>query len=181
MDTIMRIADNYGIPVIEDNAHGLFGKYKGEFLGTFGTFSTQSFHETKNFSCGEGGALIINDKNYIERSEIIREKGTNRSIFLKGDIDKYSWVDIGSSYLPSDILAAVLFAQLEKRNLIQLKRKNIWNYYFSQLEEWAQKNDIVLPLTTAIPAIPSYSFICSSLIIILLAYYVILSIKSNML
>ena len=145
MDTIMRIADNYGIPVIEDNAHGLFGKYKGEYLGTFGTFSTQSFHETKNFSCGEGGALIINDKNYIERAEIIREKGTDRSLFLKGDIDKYSWVDIGSSYLLSDILAAVLYAQLERRNLIQLKRKNIWDYYFSQLEEWAQKNDILLP------------------------------------
>ena len=155
MDTIMRIANNYGIPVIEDNAHGLFGKYKGEFLGTFGTFSAQSFHETKNFSCGEGGALIINDKNYIERAEIIREKGTNRSIFLKSDIDKYSWVDIGSSYLPSDILAAVLYAQLEKRDLIQLKRKNIWDYYFSQLEKWAHKNDIGLPF---IPEYCSQSF-----------------------
>ncbi len=123
MDTIMDIANKYKIPVIEDNAHGLFGKYKDRYLGTFGTFATQSFHETKNFSCGEGGALLINDDNYIERAEIIREKGTNRTKFFRGEVDKYTWVDIGSSYLLSDILAAFLFAQLEQRDKIQSKRK----------------------------------------------------------
>ena len=146
MDIIMNVANKYDIPVIEDNAHGLFGKYKDKYLGTFGTFATQSFHETKNFSCGEGGALLINDKNYIERAEIIREKGTNRSRFIRGEIDKYSWVDIGSSYLPSDMLAAFLYAQLEKRELIQAKRKMIWDHYFANLENWAHENDIRLPI-----------------------------------
>ena len=146
MDIIMNIANKYDIPVVEDNAHGLFGKYKDRYLGTFGTFATQSFHETKNFSCGEGGALLINDKNYIERAEIIREKGTNRTGFFRGEIDKYSWVDIGSSYLPSDILAAVLYAQLEKRELIQAKRKKIWEHYYENLNAWANENDIRLPI-----------------------------------
>ena len=146
MDIIMNIANKYDIPVIEDNAHGLFGKYKDRYLGTFGTFATQSFHETKNFSCGEGGALVINDKDYIERAEIIREKGTNRSRFFRGEIDKYSWVDIGSSYLPSDILAAVLYAQLEKRELIQAKRKKIWEHYNEKLDAWTNENDIRLPI-----------------------------------
>lgn len=146
MEIIMNIANKYDIPVIEDNAHGLFGKYKGQYLGTFGTFATQSFHETKNFSCGEGGALLINDQNYIQRAEIIREKGTNRSKFFRGEVDKYSWVDIGSSYLPSDILASILYAQLEKRELIQAKRKKIWNHYFANLENWAHENGIRLPV-----------------------------------
>jgi dTDP-4-amino-4,6-dideoxygalactose transaminase len=146
MDKIMNIANSHDIPVIEDNAHGLFGKYKGRFLGTFGTFATQSFHETKNFSCGEGGALLINDEKYIERAEIIREKGTDRSKFFRGKIDKYSWVDIGSSYLPSDMLAAFLYAQLEKRELIQAKRKMIWDHYFANLENWAHENGIRLPV-----------------------------------
>jgi dTDP-4-amino-4,6-dideoxygalactose transaminase len=145
MDIIMNIANKYDIPVIEDNAHGLFGKYNGRYLGTFGTFATQSFHETKNFSCGEGGALLINDKKFLERAEFIREKGTNRSRFFRGEIDKYSWVDIGSSYLPSDILAAILYAQLEKRELIQGKRKKIWENYYEHLDAWANKNDIILP------------------------------------
>tara|TARA_B100000029_G_scaffold338825_1_gene331006 strand:+ start:252 stop:1379 length:1128 start_codon:yes stop_codon:yes gene_type:complete len=145
MDIIMNIANKYDIPVIEDNAHGLFGKYKDRYLGTFGTFATQSFHETKNFSCGEGGALLINDEQYIELAEIIREKGTNRSKFFRGEIDKYSWVTIGSSYLPSDILAAILYAQLEKRQLIQAKRKKIWEQYSEHLDAWANKNDICLP------------------------------------
>ncbi|MCU0481342.1 MAG: dTDP-4-amino-4,6-dideoxygalactose transaminase, partial [Anaerolineae bacterium] len=101
MDTIMEIANRHHIPVVEDNAHGLFGKYKGRYLGTIGALATQSFHETKNFQCGEGGALLINDPKYAERAEIIREKGTNRSRFFRGQVDKYSWVDIGSSYLPS--------------------------------------------------------------------------------
>src|SRR5262249_53128927 len=106
MDTICEVSQRYGIPVIEDNAHGLFGKYKGRFLGTFGVMATQSFHETKNFTCGEGGALLINDPVYCDRAEIIREKGTNRNRFFRGQVDKYTWVDVGSSYLPSDLLAA---------------------------------------------------------------------------
>ena len=126
MDAICEIAARHNIPIVEDNAHGLFGKYKGRYLGTFGAFATQSFHETKNVTCGEGGALIINDPRYIERAEIIREKGTNRSRFFRGQVDKYTWVDIGSSYLPSDILAAFLYAQLEAREEIQAKRQQIW-------------------------------------------------------
>ena len=108
----MEIARHHDVPVVEDNAHGLFGKYKGQYLGTFGVMATQSFHETKNFSSGEGGALLINDRAFVERAEIIREKGTNRSRFFRGQVDKYTWVDIGSSYLPSDILAAFLYGQL---------------------------------------------------------------------
>jgi dTDP-4-amino-4,6-dideoxygalactose transaminase len=146
MDAICRIAQRHGIPVIEDNAHGLFGKYRGKFLGTFGCLATQSFHETKNFTCGEGGALIINDPKFIERAEIIREKGTNRSRFFRGEIDKYSWVDLGSSYLPSDILAAFLFAQFEAHEKIQSRRCIVWNFYFSHLKDWAQKHRIRLPI-----------------------------------
>jgi dTDP-4-amino-4,6-dideoxygalactose transaminase len=145
MEIIMYIANKYDIPVIEDNAHGLFGKYKDRYLGTLGTFATQSFHETKNYSCGEGGALLINDESYIERAEIIRDKGTNRTKFFRGNIDKYTWVDIGSSYLPSDMLAAFLYAQLEQRKKIQIKRKKIWEHYKVHLENWAYENDIQLP------------------------------------
>ncbi len=145
MDKIMEVASRHHIPVIEDNAHGLFGKYKGKYLGTFGSLATQSFHETKNFSCGEGGALIINDLNYFERAEIIREKGTNRGRFFRGQVDKYTWVDVGSSYLPSDILAAALCAQFEMRDEIQNKRRNIWNYYYEHLKDWAQLHEVRLP------------------------------------
>ncbi len=129
MDTILEIANRRGIKVVEDNAHGLFGKFKGKYLGTFGVLAAQSFHETKNFSCGEGGALLINDPTLVERAEIIREKGTNRSRFFRGQVDKYTWVDIGSSYLPSDILAAFLYAQLENRAKIQSHRQNVWETY----------------------------------------------------
>lgn len=146
MDTIMDVAGRYGVPVVEDNAHGIFAKYKGKYLGTFGSFATQSFHETKNFNCGEGGALLINDRQSIERAEIIREKGTNRSRFYRGQVDKYTWVDIGSSYLPSDMLAAYLYAQLEAREQIQSKRQQVWEYYKEHLQEWAQENDIRLPI-----------------------------------
>lgn len=145
MDTILEIANQHGIHVVEDNAHGLFGKYKGRYLGTFGCMAAQSFHETKNFICGEGGALIVNDPQYIERAEIIREKGTNRSRFFRGQIDKYTWVDIGSSYLPSDILSAFLFAQLEARELIQQRRKRIWEDYYQHLAGWAQEHNVQLP------------------------------------
>jgi len=145
LDEIQRIAREYDIPVIEDNAHGMFGRYRGQKLGTFGIVSALSFHETKNISCGEGGALIINDPRYIERAEIIREKGTNRSRFFRGQVDKYTWVDIGSSYLPSDMLAAFLFAQFEAEELIQAKRKSIWQNYHQGLLDWADTNRIAVP------------------------------------
>jgi dTDP-4-amino-4,6-dideoxygalactose transaminase len=145
MDSIMSIAMRYNIAVVEDNAHGLFGKYRGKYLGTFGSMSSQSFHETKNFTSGEGGALLINDPALVERAEIIREKGTNRSRFFRGQVDKYTWVDIGSSYLLSDILAAFLFAQLEQREKIQLHRKQVWELYYSGLNDWANAHDVQLP------------------------------------
>src|SRR5207249_10192544 len=137
MEQISEIALQLGIAVVEDNAHGLLGRYRGQRLGTFGSLATLSFHETKNFTCGEGGALIINDPSLIERAEIIREKGTNRSRFFRGQVDKYSWVDLGSSYLPADPLAAYLLAQLEMREEIQRRRERIWNEYNSALAAWA--------------------------------------------
>ncbi|MAS32626.1 MAG: dTDP-4-amino-4,6-dideoxygalactose transaminase [Anaerolineaceae bacterium] len=146
MDVILDIAQRHNLTVIEDNAHGLFGQYKGQKLGTFGAMATQSFHETKNISCGEGGALIINDPQYIERAEIIREKGTNRSQFFRGQVDKYTWVDIGSSYLPSDILAAFLYAQLEASETIQQNRQRSWERYNTELESWASAYNIRLPI-----------------------------------
>jgi dTDP-4-amino-4,6-dideoxygalactose transaminase len=145
MDSILALSKRHGIAVVEDNAHGLFGKFKGKHLGTFGCLATQSFHETKNFTCGEGGALLINDPRYFERAEIIREKGTNRNRFFRGQVDKYTWVDLGSSYLPSDVLAAFLFAQLEHRAQIQSSRRRIWEYYLKRLEEWAGRNGVRLP------------------------------------
>jgi dTDP-4-amino-4,6-dideoxygalactose transaminase len=149
MDTIMQVAGKHGIPVVEDNAHGLFGNYRGKYLGTFGCLATQSFHETKNFTCGEGGALLINDPRYLERAEIIREKGTDRSRFFRGQVAKYTWVDIGSSYLPSDILAAFLYAQLEKREMIQSTRKRIWEYYHEHLKGWADNFGVQVPFIPA--------------------------------
>jgi dTDP-4-amino-4,6-dideoxygalactose transaminase len=146
MESILTIAKRRGIAVVEDNAHGLFGKFKGRYLGTFGCLATQSFHETKNFTCGEGGALLINDPRYFERAEVIREKGTNRNRFFRGQVDKYTWVDLGSSYLPSDVLAAFLFAQLEYRKQIQSRRRRIWEYYREHLREWANQNGVRLPL-----------------------------------
>jgi dTDP-4-amino-4,6-dideoxygalactose transaminase len=149
MDPILEVARRREIAVVEDNAHGLFGKYKGRYLGTFGCFATQSFHETKNVTCGEGGALLINDPRYIERAEIIREKGTDRNRFFRGQVDKYTWVDVGSSYLPSDVLAAFLFAQFEHRQQIQAQRRRIWHCYESQLMDWAVRNGIQLPFVPA--------------------------------
>jgi len=146
MDAIIDIADRYNVPIVEDNAHGLFGKYKDQYLGTFGTFATQSFHETKNFTCGEGGALLINDPQYNERAEFIREKGTNRSNFFRGQVDKYTWIDIGSSYLPSDLLAGFLLAQFEKRDLIQSRRKAIWDHYYLQFQDLSEREKLQLPI-----------------------------------
>jgi len=149
MDTIMELAGRHGIAVIEDNAHGLFGKYRTKYLGTFGCMATQSFHETKNLTCGEGGALLINDPRFIERAEIIREKGTNRSRFFRGEVDKYTWVDVGSSYLPSDILAAFLYAQIEERDNIQARRQAIWEYYDKHFRDWAVNLGVRLPFVPA--------------------------------
>ena len=146
MDIVMDVARRYNIAVVEDNAHGLFGKFKEQYLGTFGVMACQSFHETKNFTSGEGGALLINEPEYVERAEIIREKGTNRSRFFRGQVDKYTWVDIGSSYLPSDLLAAFLFGQLEQRERIQSHRKGLWETYHLALNDWAEENGVRLPI-----------------------------------
>jgi dTDP-4-amino-4,6-dideoxygalactose transaminase len=146
MDAILEIAGRRGIAVIEDNAHGLFGKYRGKSLGSLGALATLSFHETKNFTCGEGGALLINDPAYVERAEIVREKGTDRSRFFRGQVDKYSWVDIGSSYVLSDMLAAFLYAQLEERERVQAIRQQIWRNYAAQLGEWARAREVRLPI-----------------------------------
>jgi dTDP-4-amino-4,6-dideoxygalactose transaminase len=146
MDWILEVAARHGTAVIEDNAHGLLGKYNGRSLGTFGCMATQSFHETKNFTCGEGGALLINDPELVERAEIIREKGTNRSRFFRGQVDKYTWVDIGSSFLPSDVLSAFLLAQLERHDEIQRERKATWRLYYTSLQSWAVENAVRVPI-----------------------------------
>ncbi|MGG4049553.1 dTDP-4-amino-4,6-dideoxygalactose transaminase [Paenibacillus favisporus] len=145
MDTIMDLAKKYDLLVIEDAAQGVMSQYKGHNLGTIGNLGTYSFHETKNYNCGEGGALLVNDENLVERAEIIREKGTNRSRFFRGQVDKYTWVDIGSSYLPSEINAAFLYAQLEMAEPINQNRKESWNRYFSGLQELQRKELITLP------------------------------------
>jgi dTDP-4-amino-4,6-dideoxygalactose transaminase len=146
MEAILAVAGRHGIAVVEDNAHGLFGKRGGRKLGTFGCMSTLSFHETKNITCGEGGALVVNDSRYVERAEIVREKGTNRSQFFRGMVDKYTWVDLGSSYLPSDILAAFLLAQLEARERVQAARRRLWERYDRELAAWAAANGARLPV-----------------------------------
>jgi len=145
MDSLVALAERHGVALIEDNAHGLFGRYKGKPLGTFGRLSTLSFHETKNFTCGEGGALVINDPTLYDRAEILREKGTDRSRFFRGETDKYGWVDIGSSYVLSDMLAAVLLAQLEKRDEVQARRRELWNRYLTGLRDWAAATHVKLP------------------------------------
>lgn len=145
LEPILAVAKKHGVTVIEDNAHGLFARYRGRQLGTFGELATQSFHETKNLTCGEGGALLINDARFLERAEILREKGTNRSRFFRGQVDKYTWVDVGSSYLPSEILAAFLLAQLECRATIQAARARIWSRYEKELAAWARANGVGLP------------------------------------
>lgn len=145
MDEILQIGRTHGLSVVEDNAHGLFGKYRGRWLGTLGTFATQSFHSSKNFSCGEGGALFVNDARFVQRAEILREKGTDRSRFLRGEVDKYTWRDMGSSYLPSDLLAAFLLAQLENETAIQFGRRRIHEMYDRALAGWAEQHGIGRP------------------------------------
>jgi len=146
MDAIRTIADGAGLPIIEDNAHGLLGGYKGKPLGTFGVMATQSFHETKNLTCGKGGALLLNDADLLDRAKVIRNKGTNRAQFLEGLVDKYTWVDLGSSYQPSDLLSAFLLCQLEARTRIQEKRKGIWQRYHEGLTDWALDNGVRQPV-----------------------------------
>lgn len=149
MEKIMNIANKHHLFVIEDAAHAIDSYYKNKPLGSFGHFATFSFHETKNITSGEGGMLVINDERFIERAEIIWEKGTNRAAFFRGEVDKYNWVDIGSSYLPSEVVAAFLYAQIENLQDIQNKRKEIWNYYFERLKPLEKEGFISLPFIPA--------------------------------
>jgi dTDP-4-amino-4,6-dideoxygalactose transaminase len=151
MDVIMNLANKYKLFVIEDAAQSIHSFYNGKPLGSIGHLAAFSFHETKNVSSGEGGMLVINDERFIKRAEIIREKGTNRSQFFRGEISKYDWVDIGSSFLPSDIIAAVLYAQLENIDKIQKKRMSIWMRYYEGLKHLEQSKKIQLP------KIPNYA------------------------
>ena len=145
MERLVKISRDNNLVLIEDNAHGLFAKYKGKYLGTFGSLATQSFHETKNITCGEGGALIINDPSLSERAEILREKGTDRTKFLRGQVDKYTWVDVGSSWVISDLLAAILYGQLLRADEIYLQRIKIWSRYHNELASWASSNSVITP------------------------------------
>jgi dTDP-4-amino-4,6-dideoxygalactose transaminase len=144
MGELLRISGDHGIPIIEDNAHALGGRWRGKSLGTLGSLATQSFHDTKNVQCGEGGAILINDPALVERAEIIREKGTDRSRFLRGQVDKYTWADIGSSYLPSELNAAVLDAQLADFDVIQSARHSVWDAYATRLADWATDQGVRL-------------------------------------
>ena len=149
MDKIMEIARRYGLKVVEDAAQGVMARYKGKSLGTIGDFGCYSFHETKNYSMGEGGALLIRDDEFIEKAEIIREKGTNRAKFFRGQIDKYTWVDYGSSYLPSDMNAAYLWAQLQMAEVINQNRIHSWNLYYEKLTPLVERNKLELPYVPA--------------------------------
>lgn len=151
MEKIMSIANQHNLMVIEDAAQAIDSYHNQKPLGSFGHFSAFSFHETKNISSGEGGMLVINDASYLKKAEIIWEKGTNRSAFFKGEVDKYNWVDVGSSFLPSEITTALLFAQLESLRIIQEKRKRVWNTYYASLKELEERKLLFLPL------VPSYA------------------------
>jgi dTDP-4-amino-4,6-dideoxygalactose transaminase len=145
MDRITDIANRYNLLVVEDAAQGFSSKYNNKYLGTLGDIGCFSFHETKNITCGEGGAILLNNSDFIERAEIIREKGTNRSKFHRGEVDKYTWVDIGSSFLPSEILSAFLYTQLESEKLITSYRKNAWNYYYDNLKDFEDRGFLKRP------------------------------------
>jgi dTDP-4-amino-4,6-dideoxygalactose transaminase len=145
MDAIMKIARKHNLLVVEDAAQGVMAKYKDKYLGTIGDIGCYSFHETKNYTCGEGGAILLNNEKFIERAEIIREKGTNRSKFYRGEVDKYTWMDIGSSYLPSELNAAYLYAQLEQAEVINENRLKSWNYYNNHLFPLAKQGFLELP------------------------------------
>lgn len=149
MHEIMALAERHGLAVVEDNAHGLFGRYRGRTLGSFGAMGAQSFHETKNINCGEGGALLINASHLIDRAHVLREKGTNRTQFFRGEVDKYTWVDVGSSFLTSEVVSAFLLAQLEARDAIQERRRTIWHRYDDALPDWAAENGVRRPVVPA--------------------------------
>lgn len=165
MDKLMQIAEKHNLFVVEDAAQAIDSFYKGKPLGSIGHLSAFSFHETKNIISGEGGMLVVNDERYIKRAEIIREKGTNRSAFFRGEVDKYGWVDIGSSFLPSDIIAAFLFSQLENLEDIQKKRLSIWNKYFQELKSLEDSNKIALPSIPEFASNNAHMFyiVCASL------------------
>ncbi len=165
MDAIMTLVKKYNLYLIEDAAHAIDSYYNNKPLGSFGHFATFSFHETKNIISGEGGMLVINDERFIKRAEIIREKGTNRSEFLKGEINKYEWVDIGSSFLPSEIIAAFLYSQLEQLDFIQRKRLEIWNYYHNELVSLQNSNHVKLPALNPLATNNAHVFylVCNNL------------------
>ena len=144
-DEFKELCKEYNLLLVEDNAHGFGGKYKNRLLGTFGRLSTLSFHETKNVICGEGGATVVNDIQYLDRAKILRDKGTNRDNFLNGLVDKYTWVDDGSSWVMSDILAAFLYGQLEMFDEIFVKRNEIWKRYEEGLRQWAESKGVAIP------------------------------------
>lgn len=149
MDAILEMARDHQATVVEDNAHGLMGSYRGRNLGSLGALAALSFHETKNFTCGEGGALLVNADEFLARAEVLRDKGTDRARFLRNEVDQYTWVDVGSSFLPSDLLAAFLCAQLEERSEIQAKRRTLWQGYYEGLGTWAEANGVALPTVPA--------------------------------
>jgi dTDP-4-amino-4,6-dideoxygalactose transaminase len=161
MDAIMEIAKQNNLLVVEDAAHSIDSFYKGKPLGSIGHFGTFSFHETKNIICGEGGMLVVNDERFVKRAEIIWEKGTDRAAFSRGEVQKYSWKDIGSSFLPSEIIAGTLYAQLEAFDNIQAARKNLWNQYFSKLKPLAEAGKIILP------SIPDYATVNGNMFFII--------------
>jgi dTDP-4-amino-4,6-dideoxygalactose transaminase len=146
MDTIMAIAERHGLLVVEDAAQGIMSTYKGRPLGSIGHLAALSFHETKNIISGEGGALLVNDPSYAEKAEIIREKGTNRSLFFRGQVDKYTWVDFGSSYLPSELIAAFLWAQMEDADTITKRRLEIWDTYHPNFENLERQGKVRRPI-----------------------------------
>lgn len=146
VDRLLAISERHGTELVEDNAHGLFGSYRGDPLGSFGRFAALSFHETKNVTSGEGGALVLNREEDVARAEVIRDKGTNRGAFFRGEVDAYEWSDLGSSYLPSELQAAFLRAQLERRDEIQSSRLRIWDRYSAELSQWAERSGVTLPI-----------------------------------
>jgi dTDP-4-amino-4,6-dideoxygalactose transaminase len=158
LDELTSLAERHGTVLIEDNAHGLFGAYRERPLGTFGRFGALSFHETKNVTAGEGGALVLNRPEDVARAEVIRDKGTNRSAFFRGEADAYEWTDMGSSYLPSELQAAFLLGQLESRDRIQAARERIWNRYAAELGDWAGGHGVELPAVPSDRRHPAHLF-----------------------
>lgn len=158
LDAILDTTRARNLTLIEDNAHGLFGRFRGRPLGSFGAMATQSFHETKNVTCGEGGALLVNDPALVERAEVLREKGTNRSRFFRGEVDRYTWVDVGSNYMPSELQAAFLWGQLDAWQDIQRRRHAIWKRYDAGLRDWADAHDVRQPIIPAHCEHPSHLY-----------------------